>query len=477
MRSIPLHKISLMMASLVCLSYWVWLFFGSTMQVVHDAVEYENVGRLIYKQGWIGFFQNGVRREPLYSTLIAFSMWASDQLGTNYQTLQKILQLGLLFITQLLSWLILTVLEVRLPMRILTVLYIGFSPALVNASLSLYSEIALFPWIVLAVLLCAHSWNVVLLGNKRDAVLFAIATAAAFLACVFVKGIFLLVIYVLMVPFVGLAISAVLNNKTDVMGRAVVYVFLTVLCFQVPIEVYSGMHHRFSGRYEFANRAYDHLYGSAHKRVEPLTRNRLLGQITAIPGTGVCERFFSEEECKWTEFHSVDVYRSALGDMVKGLPVEQHKMVILEATKNKIIGHPLQYLMFTLIEAPRMLFWESTQIGFVDYPEPLHTLFQRGWFKDGVRFTVSLASITAVFGNLLYLWTQCRPAVWIEISEDAKRYRLLFFLLLMVFAYSGVYSLFAILTRFALPLGSIYLMLIAVMINRTLGVRGNSLLA
>lgn len=259
------------------------------------------------------------------------------------------------------------------------------------------------------------------------------------------------------------------------MVRAAVYVFLTVLCFQVPIEVYSGMHYRFSDRHEFANRAYDHLYGSAHKRVEPLTRDHLLAQITAIPGTGVCERFYREEECKWTEFHAVDVYRNAVNDMVKGLPKEQHKEVILEATKKKIISHPLQYLMFTLIEAPRMLFWESTQIGFVEYPEPLETLFQRGWFKGGVRFTVSLATITAVFGNLLYLWSRCRPAVWTEISEEAQRYRLLFFLLLMVVAYSGVYSLFAILTRFALPLGSIYLMLIAVLINRTMGLKGNNL--
>lgn len=114
------------------------------MQVVHDAVEYENVGRLIYKQGWVGFFQNGVRREPLYSTLVAVSMWAGDQLGINYQPPQKVLQLGLLLITQLLSWRILTVLEVRLSMRILTVLYIGLSPALVNASLNLFPKLLSF---------------------------------------------------------------------------------------------------------------------------------------------------------------------------------------------------------------------------------------------------------------------------------------------------------------------------------------------
>lgn len=70
-------------------------------------------------------------------------MWAGDQLGINYQPPQKVLQLGLLLITQLLSWRILTVLEVRLSMRILTVLYIGLSPALVNASLNLFRNCCL----------------------------------------------------------------------------------------------------------------------------------------------------------------------------------------------------------------------------------------------------------------------------------------------------------------------------------------------
>ena len=66
---------------LVCFIYWGYLIFASSMVVQFDAISYEELGRMIYKEGWKAFFATGPHREPLYPLLVAFSMKIGDLFG------------------------------------------------------------------------------------------------------------------------------------------------------------------------------------------------------------------------------------------------------------------------------------------------------------------------------------------------------------------------------------------------------------
>ena len=154
----------------LCFIYWIYLLFTSRMTIVYDAAVYEQLGAMLYHSGWIEFFKTGPHNEPVYPLLIAFSMRIADSFLIPYLTVQTCFQILILFSTQLLTLFILKRLQMSRGVKALTILYMGISPALVNATFSLFSEIATYPFILGIIIAGVKGWESILSNNYKKPV-------------------------------------------------------------------------------------------------------------------------------------------------------------------------------------------------------------------------------------------------------------------------------------------------------------------
>ena len=51
-----IYKRAVLGVFLICLAYWGYLIFSSSMQISWDAIGYEKLGLIIYEKGWKEFF-------------------------------------------------------------------------------------------------------------------------------------------------------------------------------------------------------------------------------------------------------------------------------------------------------------------------------------------------------------------------------------------------------------------------------------
>ena len=108
-------KLKSALAFLIPLLYWAYLYFNAQMDIKHDAVGYEHLGRLLYTEGWSEYFRLGPYREPLYPFLVSVSMQLADFFHVNYQSIQKLIQISILLITQISIFKILHRLKIHEP--------------------------------------------------------------------------------------------------------------------------------------------------------------------------------------------------------------------------------------------------------------------------------------------------------------------------------------------------------------------------
>jgi len=87
-----IFKNAVLVVFLICLAYWGYLVFFSSMQISQDAIGYKNLGSLIYHEGWQEFYRTGPHYEPLYPFTISLSMGLADKLSVSYQLVQKLFQ-------------------------------------------------------------------------------------------------------------------------------------------------------------------------------------------------------------------------------------------------------------------------------------------------------------------------------------------------------------------------------------------------
>ena len=152
---------AIMAAFLLSFCYWIYLALTSHMIIQFDAIGYEHLGSRIHNQEWIEYFRTGPNREPLYPLLISLSKDLGNVLSVPFSTIQTFIQVILLFSTQLLVYLFLKKFDINTVISALTLFYIGVSPALVNATFSLFSEIASFPIVLGLIWVNVKSWRAV----------------------------------------------------------------------------------------------------------------------------------------------------------------------------------------------------------------------------------------------------------------------------------------------------------------------------
>jgi hypothetical protein len=183
-----------------------------------------------------------------------------------------------------------------------------------------------------------------------------------------------------------------------------------------------------------------------------------------VPGAGVCRKFFSEQECWYSEFSSADYYRGTVlsNDLGSVLPEEKNDKLI-DLVISKILEHPFQYIFFMFIESARMPFWESTQIGFVDYPPWLNKIYQNNMAKDMLRLFISVLTIAAL---IFFSWDVFSRRKLLTInSREGENLQVRFFSFLIIIAFMFLHSFFSVITRYSFPIVHLYVLSIACLVD------------
>lgn len=441
---------------LACIFYWLYLLPNAHMAIKFDAVGYEQLGEMIHEKGWLEYFKTGPNREPLYPASIAGSMYIGNLISRPYRVIQATLQIGLLFLTQVLTLSLLKKLRIDHRVALPIILYLGFSPALVNTAFSLFSEIMIIPLVPAIILSNVKAWEAIQNSSAVKAALWGLGCAFLFLSAIFVKGVFQYIFYSFLIPYLVWGVRSWFVKKRDISLKIFIFAAIGVVIVNSFVISYKMMNKRFNGQYEFTNRFTELLYGNAVKRTNEISARIWGAHIVSVPGAGVCRRFFNEDECRYCEFQQADDFKSPLSGLLWGVPEGQRVGKTLAYVVERFWQRPLQYLALMAIESLRMLFWESSQIGLVEYPQWLSSIFNSSIFSNGIRAILSLLTIFAVCFVVFFLFNVKKHGIAME-----GRRLVLSFVILMILSYTGLYALFSIITRYALVMAPLYLLCVA----------------
>ncbi|MBL7196757.1 MAG: hypothetical protein ISS47_01510 [Candidatus Omnitrophica bacterium] len=457
MKNIFTFKKVVLGSILLCIAYWIYLIIFSQMSILCDAGSYENLGSIIYKGGWIEYFKTGPHREPLYPLIISVSMKIANVFSVPYYYIQKIIQVIILLGTQLLAILLLEKLQINRVLRVFAILYIGFSPALVNSAFSLFSEVATLPFVMGIILMSIFLWRNVQKMSYIRIVFWGLIFALLFLGATFAKGIFRHVFMIFLIPYVFMIFRFLKAKDRKSFMRIGVYIIVVLVVFNGLFFYYKFLNLKYNGNFEFTDRYGSLLYGNAAKRAEKLTFRMLLAHIVYIPGEGVAHKFFTPQEVEYCGFKRADYLRGH----VKGLTNQES----IALAWQKFLERPFQYILFMGIESTHIFFWESTQIGFVEYPVGLQRLFDFIPFKNSLRLIMSLLTIIAFIWMVVKV-LKMRRMLFDTESHESELYQIKFFMVLLVVSHAILYSFFSILTRYVLPLAPLYVISIACFLDR-----------
>jgi len=447
-------------AFILCFCYWSYLYQSAQMKIAMDAKTYETFGQEFYDGGFANYLKTGPKREPLYPFLISSSMRIADLLNTPYQNVQKCFQIIILFLAQLLTLILLRRLSIRPVLVAGVILYMGISPAIVNGTFSLFSEIISLPIVPAIVLLNFIVWRSLSSCSTRKIFFLSVCSAVIYLLATFSRGLFQYVMYIFLVNYGVYLIIMMVKYKKRAANNAALYIFLTLLIFQSCFIFYKYQNLKYNGHFAYSDRFDRLLYGNAVRRSRTLTPGIIIAHLSSIPGGGFCRRFFNNEICRYCEFEVVDeMYGYQLSHLLQGVSDKDATARTLQLAKERILETPGQYILIMLFEGAKMFFWESTQIGYVNYPIILTRLFENSLFKDSLRLVVSVITLIGVVSMLIFVLTKRRQGK--KNSPHQDQYIIYCFSTLMILSYTGLYSLFCVLTRYAIPLTPLFLIAVA----------------
>lgn len=444
---------------IACFLYWAYLFFTSHMNISCDAINYEATGKLLQEQGWIAYFKTGPHREPFYPFLISLAMVLGKYFSISYQPIIVIFQLTFLLLTQLLTLFVLKLLKIKNSITALTLLYLGISPAILNSALSLFSEIAIYPFILSIVLITYYSW-LAFNKSRTQTIILAIISGMLFCATTLNKAIFEMIIpgFIILMFLLSL-----LTRRQKFILNCLLYLLITAAVFHSSIFAYKLTNKNFNGNFVITERGDLKLYGTAVRRTEPLTKEHLLIALAYVPGEGFCQSIFGNEKCSYWGFEEIDLigFNKVAELKNKGLKPEQVNKFTIKLAIKQVLSNPWQYSLFYFLEASKMFFWESTKIGFVTYPTIIDKIFDWKPLKNVLRFTVFVLTLAALISVVIYLWKRRKKLLNMDALPQERTEIILLSSVFIIFLFIGIHSLFDTVTRYILPITPLYLITIA----------------
>ena len=439
------HKIWAVIVLAWC--WWGYLAATSQMLISADAIGYHNLGVMFQKQDWGTYFLTGPNREPGYPLLVAAGLALGQWTGVDYQIILKIAQLFLLGAAQLLVWRWLFLLGAPAAGIMVAVGYIGFSPALINAALSMYSEILIIPILVSFVLAHMYWWPAVVDGKRWKAIFLSSWIALLWLACIFIKAVFW---YVFLVYWVLVMMALVWKLPAAKRGWALGGWVLAAVIVGGSVQSYLNIQAFYNGSRMLTDRGSYLFYANTVRRTAALSSGRALAGALSIPGEGVCNALMRKEDCwYWGIANQDEIGFAPLKAWSSSrLNGQQRDDRLFALGSAAIKTNPCQYALYTFFESFKMLFWESTQVSFVQYPPWLNKLYAKGLVKNIWRLVPAMISAWAFVVLVVHGWG-LRQEPW-------RKYFSVMVVLLVIVLLSGVYSLATIVTRYAFMFGPLW---------------------
>ncbi len=421
--------------------YWLYLAAHTSMVLGGDAQGYDQSGAYLYHDGWDKFFKGGPQREPLYLMWIAFSMRLAEWWHVPYQSVQVYGQIIVLGLSQYLIYRILRQLDIRPVITAIVLLYWGFSPAIVNSGLSLYSEIATYPLVLAIVITAAWIWKRLAQGSIGGAMWDGMLWGLLLTMITAVKAVFEIIFLFSLLPF--------LLSKQRFL-HVFFFILAAVAVFETSMLTYKTINRLHNGHFALTDRGSWALYGNTMRRMQPLTKERLAGALAYVPGEGFCRSLLSEAQCwEWSTGPSDLIGLAASSSSPSEKDTHDRKLINLSFKET--LKNPAQYTLLCLLEGMKMFFWESTKIGFVNYPHWLEKIYDQGLFKNILRFIIFAVTLWAVFLCILSLRRQPAPLIAASLG--------------FIGIYTAIHTPFVVLTRYAFPIVPLYLICIAYSLN------------
>jgi len=433
------------------------------MVIIFDSIDYENLGRMIYSKGWTEYFITGPNREPIYPTIISVAMRVGSFFSLPYLTILVYIQISILFLSQLLLFYVLKKLKTNPWIIAGIILYFGISPALVNSAFSLYSEIATYPWILSTIILTSTALKPIERTLPKIALTGAL-TGICFLMLTSVKGIFELITPIYLLLFILFSLSFRGQFKKKFL-HLLVFILFAILTFYSPLISYKFANKTYNGQYTLTSRGAWALYGNTARRAEPLSFKDYLSAFAYAPGKGVCHKFFDENSCQYWSFTKSDEFGFGMNRKLteEGLSGDELNSALIKLSIKKASEHPFQYALLMGIESLKMFFWESTKIGFVNYPPWLTKIYDFSIFKDSLRLVLSILSFFSLNFSIILLW---RKRKLLTTNFEVETFYILLSAIIVIIPYIGIHAIFYILTRYALVISPLFLILIAFMLQQ-----------
>ena len=126
-----------------------------------------------------------------------------------------------------------------------------------------------------------------------------------------------------------------------------------------------------------------------------------------------------------------------------------------------ILSNPPQALLLMFIEAHEMFFWEPS-VSFMVYPDWLEKIFYAPVFNYTMMAIVTFLTWAGCVFAFLYLCLRYWKSGVACKGEDGA----LLWVFSFIFWYMALYSLYCILDRYAYPIVSLYIVLIAFMMHK-----------
>jgi len=446
----------------ILLSAFYWSYLGLTSQtlMVHDSLSYKNFGTMLLEDGWKEYLTTGPNREPLYPLLVALSMWIARLQNINYLDVQILIQIAILLWTQFALAQAIKRLHISDGISIAVTAYIGFSPALVNSGLVLFSEILTYPLVLWLVKRAADALRDISSAKTHQTVFNAVLLSAACLLMTFTKGVFEVLSPLLLLPYIVLLIRAVAAKDKTVIRRVCFFICIFLIAFETPLIAYKTLNKKYNGIYALTNRGPAALYGNTARRMETLDSLRVKTAVASTSGSDNCYRLYGEACTHW-EFGRSDFLASEkmIELQKQGLTPQQMDQASKRESINEIFKNPFQYAFLAVLEGSKLFFWESPQMYGMVLPDAIDAFYKMVWLGYPLRFLMAAVSLLAVLYAMAHI-LKIRRSFFAFIDEKIAVETNI---ILILGAYTGLHSFFYILPRYALPLAPLYLILIALL--------------
>ncbi len=440
--------------------YWMYLAFVTEPILVHDAKGYEDLGRMIYQKGWEAYFVSGPNREPIYPFLVSWSMHIANT--GSYADVLKCFQIVLLSASAFLFLKLLQRACLSKKIIVLAMLYLGISPAIVNASFSMFSEGVTYSFVLGIVLVSSVAWRSLPKDTSAHALALGLGLGVLFVLILMVKGVYEKIFPLFLIPFVFLALHAwrVKNNK--ILKNSVVFLLSAIIVFGTCVFGYKSLNKKYNGVFVLTDRAAWAFYAAAARRQMPLSAESFGAAVTyCLFEEEGCKRFFSAEHCQsWHVRVAEHLGAEKNYEVSAKFPLQQQNEELFKAAFEKISENPLQYALLVGLEWVHMFFWENTRTGFVAYPDWLDKIFDCAPFAKGLRFAAGGISFLATLFAIFFLWKNKKGLL--DHSREKENFvPILFFSVYLIVCHVTFYSLFAIVSRHALPIAPLFILVVA----------------